>query len=97
VNRWQSKAGTDGAQVTDFAEQREDLLQSIERHQEDVRVAVHELAGAARSKLNASAHIKEFPLTWTVGAFVVGVWLGSRGAPASATVQLNGARQRRSR
>ena len=30
---------------TDFAEQREDLLQSIERDQEEVRVAVHELTG----------------------------------------------------
>ena len=70
---------------TDFAEQREDLLQSIERDQEEVRVAVQELTGAARSKLNVSEHIKEFPLTWAIGAFLVGAWLGSRGAPLNAS------------
>ena len=66
---------------TDFTEQREDLLQGIERDQEEVRVAVHALTGAARSTLNVSEHIKQFPLTWAMGAFLVGLWLGSRGAP----------------
>ena len=66
----------------DFAEQREDLLQGIERDQEEVRVAVHELTGAARSTVNVREHIRRFPLTWAVGAFLVGLWLGSRGAPA---------------
>ena len=75
---------------TDFAEQRDDLLQSIERDQEELRVAVQDLTGAARSKLNVSEHIKKLPLTWAIGAFLVGVWLGSRGAP------LNVAGQRRS-
>ena len=68
---------------TDFAEQREDLLQSIERDEEEVRVAVHALTGAAGSKLDVGQHIKEFPLTWALGAFLVGVWLGSRGAPSN--------------
>ena len=72
---------------TDFAEQREDLLQGIERDSEEVRVAVHELTGAARSTLNVSEHIKQFPLTWVIGAFLVGVWLGSRGAPAPVAGQ----------
>lgn len=75
---------------TDFAEQREDLLQSIERDQEEVRVAVQELTAAARSTLDVSELIKKFPLTWAMGAFLVGAWLGSRGAP------LNAAEQRRS-
>lgn len=65
---------------TDFAERREDLLQGIKRAEEAVGVAVHELTGAAGSKLDVSEHIKKFPLTWTIGAFLVGVWLGSRGA-----------------
>ena len=69
---------------TDFAEQREGLLQGIEHDEEEVRVAVHELTGAAGSVLDVSAHIKTFPLTWVIGAFLVGVWLGSRGAPAHA-------------
>ena len=75
---------------TDFAEQREDLLQSIERDQEEVRAAMHQLTGATGSKLNVSERITEFPLAWAIGAFLVGVWLGSRGAP------LNAAGQRRS-
>ena len=82
---------------TDFAEQREDLLQSIERDEEDVRVAVQELTVAAHSTFSASAHIKQFPLTWTIGAFCVGMWLGSRGVQVRAIVQPNGAGQRRSR
>jgi hypothetical protein len=71
----------------DFAEQREDLLQGIERDQEEVRVAVHELTGAAKSTLNVSEHIRKFPLTWTIVAFLVGVWLGSRGAPTHVAGQ----------
>ena len=72
---------------TDFAEQREDLLQSIERDQEDVRVAMHQLTGAAGAKLDVSEHIREAPLTWAMGAFLVGVWLGTRAAPLHAAGQ----------
>ncbi len=64
---------------TDFAEQRQDLLQSIEREEEEVRVAVAELTDAARSKLDLGEHIKRYPLTWALGAFLVGLWLGRRG------------------
>jgi len=71
----------------DFAEQREALLQGIARYQKEVRVAVHELTGAAGSKLDVSEHIKKFPLTWAIGAFLVGVWLGSRGAPGHVAGQ----------
>jgi hypothetical protein len=73
--------------TTDFAEQREDLLQSIERDQQEVRVAVLQLTGAAGSKLDVSEHIKNFPLTWAIGAILVGVWLGSRGTSADAAGQ----------
>jgi hypothetical protein len=72
---------------SDFAEQRRDLLQGIERDQEEVRVAVHELTGAAGSKLDVREYIKRFPLTWAIGAFLVGAWLGSRGAPAHVAGQ----------
>jgi hypothetical protein len=72
---------------TDFAERRKDLVHGIERAQETVRVAVHELTGAVGSKLDVSEHIKKFPLTWAIGAFLVGVWLGSRGALAHVAGQ----------
>jgi hypothetical protein len=68
--------------TTDFTEQREELLHGIEQDEAEVRVAVHELSDAARSTLNVTEHIKKFPLTWVVGAFLIGAWLGRRGAPA---------------
>ncbi|MFN2376271.1 MAG: hypothetical protein ABR538_07020 [Candidatus Binatia bacterium] len=64
-----------------FAEQRADLLLSIEREQDDVRVALHELTDAAGDKLDAAAYIRSSPLAWTLGAFLVGAWLGTRAAP----------------
>lgn len=64
---------------TDFAEERESLLQSIQQDQQEVRLAVQELSGAARSSLDVRERIKEFPLTWAVGALLFGMWLGSRG------------------
>lgn len=64
---------------TAFEERREDLLHSIERDEEQVRVALHELTGAAGFKLDVGERIKAFPLTWAIGAFLVGAWLGSRG------------------
>jgi hypothetical protein len=72
---------------TDFAEQREDLLQAIERDREEVRVALQELTGAAELKLDVSERIKASPLTWAIGAFFVGVWLGSRAASVDAAGQ----------
>lgn len=72
---------------TEFEEQREDLLQSIARDQEEVRLAVHELADAAETKLDISSRIKTFPLTWAIGAVLVGLWLGSRGDPIDRRTQ----------
>lgn len=71
----------------DIASQRENLLQSIERDEAEVRVAVHQLADAARSKLDVGERIKEFPLAWMIGAFLLGAWLGSRGTALAAAGQ----------
>jgi len=67
-------------ETTDFDEQRQDLLQSIERDEEAMRVAVQELTGAAKSTLRLGEQIRKFPIIWAAGAFVIGAWLGSRGA-----------------
>lgn len=71
----------------DYAGQRDVLLESIERDQEEVRIAVQELAGAARSAFDLNEYIRSAPFAWTLSAFVVGAWLGSRGSspPAFAT------------
>ena len=71
----------------DFAERREGLLQSIERDQEEVRGAVQELVDAAQVRFDVRERVKESPLAWVIGACLVGLWLGSRGAPAAAAGQ----------
>ena len=76
---------------TDFVEQREDLLESIERDEQEVRGAIQELTAAARVKLNIRENIKEFPLAWLIGSFLVGLWLGGGsggGAPEKRAYEL---------
>jgi hypothetical protein len=64
----------------DYTEQRDDLLEAIERDREDLRVAMHELTEAAGSKLDIGDHIRSSPLAWALGAFLIGAWLGERAA-----------------
>ena len=70
-----------------YTEQRDHLLRSIEQDEEEMRVATHELAEAVRFKLDRGERIKQAPLTWVIGACLVGAWLGSRGAPARVAGQ----------
>ena len=67
----------------DFVEQREVLLESIKRDEQEVRGAIEELTAAARLQLNVRKYVEEFPLTWLIGSFLIGLWVGSRavGAP----------------
>ena len=62
----------------EFAEKREDLLHLIEQDEEEVRIALHELTDAAEHKLDVSERIRQAPLAWTLGAFLVGAWFGTR-------------------
>ena len=71
----------------DFAERREGLRQSIERDQEEVRGAVQELVDAAQARFDFRERVKESPLAWVIGACLVGLWLGSRGAPTAVAGQ----------
>ena len=70
-----------------YTEQRDHLVRSIEQDDEKMRVATHELAGAVRVKLDLGERIKQSPLTWVIGACLVGAWLGSRGARARVAGQ----------
>ncbi len=72
---------------SEFAEQREDLLQSIKRDEEVVRGAVRDLTDAAGSKLNFGERIKKYPLTWTLGALLVGLVLGSLGTRVDTSIE----------
>ncbi|HYB99914.1 MAG TPA: hypothetical protein VEC57_12355 [Candidatus Limnocylindrales bacterium] len=60
----------------DFAERREDLLQGIERDEEVLLEAVHELADVAEQKLDLREYIRSSPVAWLAGAFCFGLWLG---------------------
>ena len=73
--------------MDNYTEQRDHLLQSIERDEEQLRVTMHELAGVARCKLDVAERIKESPLAWVIGACLMGAWLGSRGARAGDSGQ----------
>lgn len=61
---------------TPLAVRRADLLVSIAKDQQDVRLALRHLAGGVESSLNPGVHIRASPLSWTLGAFLVGMWLG---------------------
>jgi hypothetical protein len=57
-------------------DQRDVLIESIERHEQALRQAVHELTGAASVQLQISKRIKQAPLPWLLAGFLVGMWLG---------------------
>lgn len=80
---------------TDVDERREDLLQSIEQDEEELREAVHELAEVTERKLDFSQHIRSSPVAWVVGAFCVGLWMGmARDSEHSSPIILNDRRIR---
>ena len=66
---------------SEYAEQRDELLESIERDQEDLLEAVHDLTGAAKSTFDLGERIREYPLSWLVGGLLVGLWFGYRPPP----------------
>ncbi|HVM95298.1 MAG TPA: hypothetical protein VMT89_02860 [Candidatus Acidoferrales bacterium] len=61
-------------------EERDALRRSIERDEQELRAAVHDLTGAARAELGLAEHIQRAPLTWVAGGLLIGMWLGSRDA-----------------
>lgn len=63
---------------TSYTEQREEILHSIERDEQELREAVEELKTAALSWLDVRNHIAENPLMWFGGAFAIGLWFGLR-------------------
>ena len=78
-----SETSTDGNEL----QPRERLLQAIEHDSEDVRVALHDLTDAAGNKLDPGERIRTSPLAWTLGAFLVGTWPGSRETTAGIAPQ----------
>jgi len=58
------------------AEDREMLRQSLEQHKQELRIAVQDLGTAAKSWSDPTASIRERPIPWLIGAFVLGWWFG---------------------
>ena len=60
-------------------QEREVLRQSLEQHKQELRLAVVDLGVAARSWTDPAESIRQHPVPWLVGAFLVGLWLGRDG------------------
>jgi hypothetical protein len=54
------------------------LRERVEEQEEELRASVVELENVARRRIDARNWIRSQPFVWTVGAFLVGAWLGGR-------------------
>jgi hypothetical protein len=59
-------------------EEREVLLQHIEEHKRELRMAVDDLREAALSWTDPRDMIRERPGAWILGGVALGLWLGWR-------------------
>jgi hypothetical protein len=71
------EVASEDRQDSTYSDRREQLLRSIERDQEEIRRAVADLRGAART-FNPRDRIVAHPLPWMLGGLLLGLWLGSR-------------------
>jgi hypothetical protein len=78
---------------SEYAEQRDVLLESIEREQEELLDAVHDLTESARATFDLGDRIREYPLSWLVGGLLVGLWLGYRPTPLPVVMAKTGGRR----
>lgn len=59
-------------------EKKEALRESVDRGEQELRLAVDELTTAAQSRLDFKERIAESPWLWLIGGFAVGFWLSRR-------------------
>ena len=59
-------------------EEREVLLQHIEEHKRELRMAVDDLREAAKAWADPRDLIRERPGAWILGGVAFGLWLGWR-------------------
>lgn len=69
-----------------YVEQREEILHSIERDEQELREAVDDLKDAALSWFSVRRHLEDHPWMLLGGAFAVGMWLGFRRHDVIATL-----------
>ena len=56
-------------------EKKEELLEAVERSEQELRAAMDELATVAQRRLDLRERIAEHPWAWLCGGFVAGLWL----------------------
>ncbi|MGH7805940.1 MAG: hypothetical protein ACREQJ_16450 [Candidatus Binatia bacterium] len=61
-----------------IAAKREQLLESVEREESELKLAVDELTTAAQAQVDLGERMSARAWTWLGGAFLVGLWLGGR-------------------
>lgn len=60
------------------SDERLDVLrEQVEEQEQELHVALEELEGVARRAFDVRRRIRQRPLLWLGGAFVVGAWLGT--------------------
>jgi hypothetical protein len=68
------------ADVDEYAEQREHLVENVERDEEQLRRAVEDLKDAVERPFRLIERMKENPLPWLLSGVLLGFWLGSGSA-----------------
>ena len=65
--------------MANVEEKKEELLEAVERNEQELRASIDDLAAAAQRRLDVRERIAERPSAWLGGAFIAGLWL-SRGS-----------------
>ena len=60
-----------------IAVKRQELIESVEREETELKLAVDELSNAAQARVHLGERIAERPWLWLAGAFAVGLWVGA--------------------
>jgi hypothetical protein len=60
----------------DIDEARDELTIRLDRHRDELRRGVDDLASAVHDATRSLLPMRESPGLWAVGGFVLGVWIG---------------------
>jgi hypothetical protein len=60
-----------------IAVKRQELIESVEREETELKLAVDELSTAAQARIDLGERMSEHAWLWLAGAFTLGLWLGS--------------------
>ena len=61
-----------------IAAKREQLIESVEREESELKQAVGDLTSAAQAQVDLGERVAARPWIWLGGAFVLGLWIGRK-------------------